>query len=322
MDKNIINNRKNMKLSFEHLRQMILVLIFVLICIILSIMTPNFLTFNNIRNIVRQVSYTAIASIGMTLVIILGQIDLSAGSLIAISGLAAAYTFKLTNSPVMTFIGAIIIGSCVGLFNGILTAKGKIPGFIATLASMTILRGLAYIVTNGSPIAVLDTSFTFFGIGFIWVIPIPVIFMLIAILIGTFLTNRTRFGRYVYAVGGNEETAKWSGINVAKIKILVYLVLGVFTSISGLIVAGRLGSGQPSAGLNFEMDCITAAVVGGTSMSGGKGKLSGTIVGVLLLGVLTNGMTLLDINTYWQQVIKGIIIVVAVLIDTTTKKTS
>lgn len=311
---------KNKRLSFEHFRQMILVLILVLICIVLLIMTPNFLTFNNIRNVIRQVSYTAIASIGMTLVIILGQIDLSSGSLIAISGLAAAYAFKLTNSPIVTFIAVIIVGSCVGLFNGILTARGKIPGFIATLASMTILRGLAYIVTNGSPIAVLDASFTFFGIGFVWVIPIPVVFMVIVILIGTFLTNRTRFGRYIYAVGGNEETAKWSGINVVKIKILVYLVLGIFTSISGLIVAGRLGSGQPSAGLNFEMDCITAAVVGGTSMSGGKGRISGTVVGVLLLGVLTNGMTLLDINTYWQQVIKGIIIVVAVLIDTTTKK--
>jgi len=308
------------KFSFDHWRQMILVIVFAVICIVLSIMTPDFLTFNNIRNVVRQVSYTAIASIGMTLVIILGQIDLSAGSLIAISGLTAARVFTLTHSPAAAFIGVVAIGVVVGLFNGILTAKGKIPGFIATLASMIILRGLAYIVTGGSPIAVMDKSFTFFGIGFLWIIPIPIIFMVIAIVIGSFLTNMTRFGRYIYAVGGNEETARWSGIHVEKVKILVYLLLGVFTSISGLIVAARLGSGQPSAGLNFEMDCITAAVVGGTSMSGGKGKISGTIVGVLLLGVLTNGMTLLDINTYWQQVIKGIIIVAAVLIDTSTKK--
>jgi ribose transport system permease protein len=320
MKMNILSKKIRDRLSFEHLRQMILVFIFVIICIILSIMTPNFLNFNNIRNVIRQISYTAIASIGMTLVIILGQIDLSAGSLIAVSGLSAAYVYKLTQSPALAFISVLCVGVIVGLFNGILTAKGKIPGFIATLASMTILRGLAYIVTNGSPIAVLDKSFTVFGIGFLWIIPVPVIFMIIAIIIGSFLTNRTRFGRYIYAVGGNEETARWSGINVEKIKMLVYLLLGVFTSISGLIVAGRLGSGQPSAGLNFEMDCITAAVVGGTSMSGGKGKISGTIVGVLLLGVLTNGMTLLDINTYWQQVIKGMIIVVAVLIDTTTKK--
>jgi ribose transport system permease protein len=318
--KNVKESKFGFRLSFEHIRQMILVFILIIICILLSFMTPNFLTFNNIRNVIRQVSYTAIAAIGMTLVIILGQIDLSAGSLIAVSGLTAAYFFKISHSPVLTFFSVVIFGSIVGLFNGMLTAKGKIPGFIATLASMTILRGFAYIVTNGSPISVMDQAFTFFGVGFLWVIPIPVIFMFIVILIGSFLTNRTRFGRYIYAVGGNEETAKWSGINVEKIKILVYLILGIFTSISGLIVAGRLGSGQPSAGLNFEMDCITAAVVGGTSMSGGKGKISGTIVGVLLLGVLTNGMTLLDINTYWQQVIKGLIIVIAVLIDTSTKK--
>ena len=185
---------------------------------------------------------------------------------------------------------------------------------------MTILRALGYIITGGDPISVMDKTFTALGTGYLGVIPIPVIIMVICIVIGSFIMNKTRFGRYVYAVGGNAETSKWSGLNVDKVKILVYVFMGVLTSVAGIIVAARLGSGQPSAGQSFEMDCITAAVVGGTSMAGGKGKISGTIVGVLLLTVLVNGMTLIDVNSYWQQVIKGVIIVVSVLMDTRTKK--
>lgn len=311
---------ERMKLSGDFFRQMVLVAILIFISVAMSILSPNFLTWSNIINVIRQVSYTAIATVGMTMVIIIGQIDLSAGSLIAASGLAATYTFKLTHSPVAAFIAAITLGAIIGFFNGVLTAKGRLPGFIATLASMTILRGLAYIVTKGDPVSATSPDFTFFGTGYAGVIPIPVIIMAVVIAIGVFLTTKTRFGRYIYAVGGNEIASKWSGLNVDQVKILVFLIMGILTSISGLIVAARLGSGQPSAGQAFEMDCITAAVVGGTSMQGGKGRVAGAIVGVLLLGVLSNGMTLLDINTYWQQVFKGVIIVVAVLIDTHSKK--
>lgn len=204
--------------------------------------------------------------------------------------------------------------------NGALCAKGRLPGFIATLASMTVLRGLAYIITGGNSVIWTNGAFTKIGTGYVWIVPLPVIIMIFVLISGVYLTTELKFGRYIYAVGGNLEASRWSGIEVDKVKIIVYIVMGILTSIAGLIITARLGSGQPSAGTNFEMDCITAAVVGGTSLSGGKGKIIGTIFGVLLLTVLTNGMTLVGINTYWQQVLKGIIIVVSVLADTKHKK--
>jgi len=310
---------KNIKIDTNTMRQWVLVFVMIAIGVVWTILSPNFLTVDNLMNVVRQASYTAIASIGMTMVIIIGEIDLSAGSLIAASGLVAAFFFKTTGSSVIAIVMAILVGAGVGLCNGILCAKGKLPGFIATLASMTILRALGYIITGGDPISVQDKAFTAIGTGHLGPVPIPVIIMIVCIIFGSVLLNKTRFGRYVYAVGGNAETSKWSGLRVDSIKIKVFLLMGILTSIAGVIVAARLGSGQPSAGQNFEMDCITAAVVGGTSMAGGKGKLFGTIVGVLLLTILVNGMTLIDVNSYWQQVIKGIIIVVSVLLDTRSK---
>lgn len=282
-------------------------------------MNPQFLSLNNITNILRQASYTAIAAVGMTMIIIIGEIDLSAGSLVCAAGLVGAVVCKNTNSVFLAVIAAVIVGALVGLCNGTLCAVGRLPGFIATLASMTILRGLAYIITGGNSIVWTNDNFTKIGTGYMGAVPIPVIIMIVAIIFGVMLTTKFRFGRYIYAVGGNMETSRWSAIPVVKVKILVYVIMGVLTSIAGLIVTTRLGSGQPSAGLNFEMDCITAAVVGGTSMSGGRGKVMGTVVGVLLLTVLTNGMTLVGMNTYWQQVLKGVIIVVSVLADTRGK---
>ena len=313
-----MNNRH--KANVDTMRQLVLTLILLAICAVWAIMAPNFLTVRNLMNVVRQASYVAIASVGMTMVIIIAEIDLSAGSLIAASGMIAASVFKMSNSVLLAFLAAIAVGAAVGLFNGIVTAKGKLPGFIATLASMTILRALGYIITGGDPISVTSKRFTAVGTGYFGFLPIPVILMVVCVGIGAFILNKLRFGRYIYAVGGNAEASKWSGLNVDAVKIKVFLLMGILTSISGIIVAARLGSGQPSAGLNFEMDCITAAVVGGTSMAGGKGKIFGTIVGVLLLTVLTNGMTLIDVNSYWQQVIKGVIIVVSVLMDTHSKK--
>lgn len=227
---------------------------------------------------------------------------------------------KSTNNVLLAVLAALLVGVVVGGVNGVLCAVGKLPGFIATLASMTVLRGLAYIITEGNSVVWTSEAFTKIGTGYVGIVPIPVIIMLVVIAFGVFLTSKLRFGRYIYAVGGNMEASRWSGIAVVKVKIIVYMIMGVLTSIAGLIVVTRLGSGQPSAGQNFEMDCITAAVVGGTSMSGGRGKIIGTVVGVLLLTVLTNGMTLVGINTYWQQVFKGVIIVVSVLADTHTKK--
>ena len=310
----------NKKLSFDMLRQLILVFVLLVFCIVWAIMSPAFLKLDNIINVLRQASYTAVAAVGMTMVIIIAQIDISAGSLIAVSGLLAAWAFKKTGSITLAVLSAILIGAVVGLFNGVIVSKGKLHGFIATLASMTILRGFAYIFTGGNPISISDPRFSSIGTGYVGFIPIPVIIMVVVVIFGWFVMNKTRFGRYIYAIGGNEEASKWSGLNVDKIKIAVFAIMGTLTSIAGIIVASRLGSGQPSAGQNFEMDCITATAVGGTSMYGGRGKLSGTIVGVLLLSVLSNGMTLINVDSYWQQVIKGVIIIIAVVIDTRSKR--
>lgn len=301
-------------------RELLLVGVVLLLCIVWTIMNPQFLSVNNITNILRQGSYTAIAAVGMTMVIIIGEIDLSAGSLVCASGLAGALVCKNTGNVLPAVIAALAIGALVGLLNGTLCAIGRLPGFIASLASMTILRGLAYIVTGGNSVVWANDTFTKIGTGYAGIVPIPVIIMIIIIIFGVLLTTKLRFGRYIYAVGGNCEASRWSGIPVKRVKIIVYMIMGVLTSIAGLIITARLGSGQPSAGLNFEMDCITAAVVGGTSMSGGRGKVIGTVVGVLLLTVLTNGMTLVGMNTYWQQVLKGVIIVVSVLADTRGRK--
>ncbi|MBA4700647.1 ABC transporter permease [Faecalicatena contorta] len=311
---------KDKKMNIRSLRELLLVGVVILLGIVWTIMNPQFLSANNISNILRQASYTAIAAVGMTMVIIIGEIDLSAGSLVCASGLVGAVICKNTDSVLLAVLGAVMVGVVVGAANGILCAVGKLPGFIASLASMTILRGLAYIATGGNSIVWRNEQFTMIGTGYIGVIPVPVLIMIIVIIFGIILTTKTRFGRYIYAVGGNIEASRWSGIAVTKVKILVYVIMGILTSIAGLIITARLGSGQPSAGTSFEMDCITAAVVGGTSMAGGRGKVLGTVVGVLLLTVLTNGMTLVGMNTYWQQVLKGVIIVVSVLVDTRGKK--
>lgn len=311
---------KQKRISIDSIRELLLVGVVLLLCVIWTVMNAQFLSISNLTNILRQASYTTIAAVGMTMVIIIGEIDLSAGSLVCASGLVGAMVCKSTDSLFLAVAAALLTGAVVGLLNGTLCAVGKLPGFIASLASMTILRGLAYIITGGNSVVWGNENFTKIGTGYIGTVPIPVILMAVVIVFGIFLTTKMRFGRYIYAVGGNMESSRWSGIAVVKVKIIVYVIMGVLTAVAGLIVTARLGSGQPSAGMNFEMDCITAAVVGGTSMSGGRGKIIGTIVGVLLLTVLTNGMTLVGMNTYWQQVLKGIIIVVSVLADTRGKK--
>ncbi|HIV22988.1 MAG TPA: ABC transporter permease [Candidatus Merdiplasma excrementigallinarum] len=312
-----MNKKKSFNIS--SFRELLLVGVVLLLCVIWTAMNSQFMSLNNITNILRQGSYTAIAAVGMTMVIVIGEIDLSAGSLVCASGLAGAMVCKNTGNAFLAVITALAVGLLVGCVNGILCAYGKLPGFIATLASMTVLRGLAYIITGGNSVVWQSEAFTSIGTGYIGVIPIPVIIMCVVILFGYIVTSKLKFGRYIYAVGGNSDASKWSGIPVEKVKIIVYMIMGVLTALAGLIITARLGSGQPSAGQNFEMDCITAAVVGGTSMSGGRGKIFGTIVGVLLLTVLTNGMTLVGINTYWQQVLKGVIIVISVLADTRSK---
>ena len=317
-----MNNKTNRKtesgvsIRVEMIRQLTLVLLLAAELIIFAFMTQNFFTTSNMINVLRQVSITGISSLGMFMIILLGDIDLSVGSMYAFIGVISAIVFKTTESTCLTLIVALALGIAIGLFNGIFTAKFRVPAFITTLATMSICRGFAYIITGGSPIGVTNPKFTFLGTGYVFnLIQLPVIFMIIVLILGMILVKHTRFGRYIYSCGGNAQAAKWSGINVDKIRITVYVIAGFLNGFAAIILAGRLGGGLPATGEGSEMDVITAVVLGGTSMSGGKGKLWGVVLGVLIIGVLTNGLTMINVSSYWQKVIKGIIILAAVIMD-------
>jgi len=311
------------KHNADMIRQLSLLFMMLAEIVIFSLLSERFLRISNIINVLRQVSVTGISAMGMFMIILLGDIDLSVGSMYAFIGVLCAFVFKATKSPAITILAALAIGTVIGCINGVITAKFKIPAFITTLATMSVCSGFAYILTKGTPIGVTDPRFTFLGSGYVaGKIPLPVIFMLIVLIAGYFFMYKTRFGRHVYACGGNAQAAKWSGINADRIKILVFVLAGVLNGFAAIILAGRLGGGLPAAGEGSEMDVITAVVLGGTSMSGGKGKLWGVLLGVLIIGLLTNGLTMIGVSTYWQKVVKGIIIVVAVILDTKSSQTA
>ena len=316
MENNVKMKDREGNTKFEIVRQLTLVVLLIAEVIIFSFLSQTFLTPTNAINVLRQVSITGISSVGMFMVILLGDIDLSVGSMYAFIGVLCAMVFRATGSTILTVLAALVLGLLIGLFNGVITAKFRIPAFITTLATMSICRGFAYIFTGGSPIGVTDPKFTILGTGYIFQsIPLPVIFMIIVLLFGMFLVGYTRFGRYIYSCGGNALAAQWSGINVDQVRIFVYVLAGLLNGFAAIILAGRLGGGLPASGEGSEMDVITAVVLGGTSMSGGKGKLWGVVLGVLIIGILTNGLTMINVSSYWQKVIKGIIILAAVIMD-------
>ena len=276
----------------------------------------TFLTQNNVFNILRQNASNLFLATGMTMVIILGGIDLSVGSVIALSGCVAAGCVVNMGLPeVAAFLIAILIGAAVGMFNGVVICKTNIPPFIVTLASMNITKGIALVYTQGAPIRCMTDAFKFPGAGYVGPIPTPVILMLIIFVIAVMLVNRTPFGRHIYAVGGNAQAASFSGINVQKVKFWVYTFTGIMAGIAGVVIASRLYSGQPRSGEGAEMDAIAAVVVGGTSMSGGSGRLGGTLIGVLIIGVLNNGLNLMGVDSNWQYIVKGFVILLAVYVD-------
>jgi len=287
----------------------------VLLCLLLSVITPTFLSVSNILNVLTQISVNAIIAMGMSFVIITGGIDLSVGSILAITGAVAAYLIKTTDNLFVSIVVAIIIGSLIGFLNGFIIAERKVQPFIATLATMTIFRGVTYVFTNGTPISGLGETFGFLGNGKVVGIPFPVIVMLIIFFIGAYILNETRFGRYVYAIGGNEDTARLSGINTNYIKTLVYFISGMMAAISGILVASRIDSATPTAGTGYELDAIAAVVLGGTSLSGGEGTIIGTLIGAMIIGVINNGLNLLNVSPFYQAIVKGIIILIAVLAD-------
>ena len=286
-----------------------------LICVIIAFVSPRFLTVSNFLNVLTQVSVNAILAIGMTFVILTGGIDLSVGSILAITGAVVATFAKAGGNIIPGIIVALIIGGAIGLFNGIIVSKGKVQAFIVTLATMTIFRGVTYVFTNGDPISGLGDNISFIGNNLVFGIPIPIILIVVVLFIAWYVLNQTRFGRYVYALGGNEDSARLSGINTDKIKTLVYVISGVTAAIGGIIVTSRIGSASPNAGMGFELDAIAAVVLGGTSLAGGEGKVTGTIIGALIIGVLNNGLNLMSVSPFYQLIVKGSVILLAVLLD-------
>ncbi|WP_257351103.1 ABC transporter permease subunit [Pseudalkalibacillus decolorationis] len=289
----------------------------VLITIILAIMSPNFLTVDNILNVLRQVSINAIIAFGMTFVILTGGIDLSVGSILALGSALTAGMLASGMDPILAVLIGLLAGAIMGLINGVIITKGKVAPFIATLATMTIFRGLTLVYTDGRPITGLSDSISFqmIGKGYFFGIPFPVVTMLIAYFILFFILRKTTFGRGVYAIGGNEEASLLSGLKVDRLKMGVYSITGLLSALAGITLTSRLNSAQPTAGVSYELDAIAAVVLGGTSLSGGRGWIFGTLIGALIIGVLNNGLNLLNVSSFYQQVVKGGVILLAVLLD-------
>lgn len=293
---------------------------FIILCVGLSIATPAFFTKDNILNVLRQVATNSNLAIGLTMAIIIGGIDLSVGAILAFSGLLCASFISDGMNLGLAVLLAFTLGALFGLLNGLIIAYTNMPPFVVTLATQNIARGIVNVYANGQPISARNPVFNFLGVGYFLGIPLPVIYSFVLLAVMILILGRSKFGRQLYTVGGNEEAARFSGINIKKVKIIVYTLCGALASFSGIILAARMYSGQPTAGDGFELDAIAASVLGGVSFSGGVGKLGGTIIGVLVLGVLTNGLNLLNINSFWQYIIKGIIILLAVYLDILKKR--
>ena len=289
------------------------------ICIFLAVFPKTsgiFLSQKNIFNVLRQIAPNVFLACGMVMVIILGGIDLSVGMVIALSGCFAAGCVSRYGLPIpVAFLIGILIGVAVGAFNGIWIAKTTIPPFIVTLASMNISKGLAQVYTGGSPVRVVNDEWQFLGAGYVGAVPVPVILMAIVLVITAIIMNKTKLGRHIYAVGGNAQAAAFSGIDSGKVKFIVHTYSGLMAGLAGVVWASRMYSGQPTAGEGAEMDAIAAVVVGGTSMAGGSGKIGGMIIGAIIIGVLNNGLNLMNVNTSWQYCIKGLVILLAVFTD-------
>lgn len=288
----------------------------IILMIVISLIDVSFLQLSNLSNILRQVSVNGLIALGMTFVILTGGIDLSVGSIFALSSAIMAKLILSGFNPLIAIILTLILGIMLGAVNGILITYGKLQAFIATLGTMTLYRGITRVFMEGRPLTGFESQLVDeIGQGYILGIPIPSIIFMIAILVMYFISKRTILGKEIYAVGGNELTAKFSAINVNFVKIKVYAITGFLTTIAGIILTSRLNSIQPNAGLGYELDAIAAVVLGGTSLAGGRGRIFGTVIGILIIGVLNNGLNILGVTSFYQDVVKGVVILLAVLID-------
>ena len=300
--------------------QLGLVIALALMVAAISIAKPVFLRPENLINVLRQVSMNGILAVGMTLVILTGGIDLSVGSLVAVTGVISGYMLLQGAGWFVAVAVSILSAVLFGLFNGTLIAYCGLPPFIATLACQTIGRGFALLFSDGKPFAISNKAFLDIGKGSILGIPTPIWILAAVCLIAAVVLNFSTFGRHVYAFGGNRNATKLAGIKTRFLELMVYVIVALMSGITGVILAARISSGQPTAGTGFELDAIAAVAIGGTSMAGGVGRLSGTILGFIIIGVLSNALTLLEVNSFWQPVVKGFIIIGAVLIDLRSKR--
>lgn len=312
---------KNKKLSLGALGPVIALVVLIAV---ISIINPSFLGGDNLLNLLRQVSINALIAFGMTFIILTGGIDLSVGSTLALSGALVAGLIAKGLPPILAILLGMILGAFLGMINGLLITKGGMAPFIATLATMTIYRGSTLVYTGGNPITGIGDSylFQFIGRGYLLGIPFPIVIMLLSFLILYLLLHKTAFGKKTYAVGGNIKAASIAGVKTDKIQILIYTLSGLMASVAGIILTSRLNSAQPTAGQAFEMDAIAAVVLGGTSLSGGKGRLFGTLMGALIIGTINNGLNLLGVSSFYQQIVKGLVIIIAVLLDRKNNKKS
>lgn len=314
----------NKDLILKKINEYAIALVFFLFCIILSIVSPYFITKQNILNVLRQVSINGLLSIGMTFVILTGGIDLSVGSVLAFGGVVGASLASSSYGGVIVPTGvsygvALLAGIGLGAVTGGIIAKGKVAPFVVSLGMMSIARGLTYIYTNGMPVPQIDKKFLYIGKGSFLGLPMPVVIFSMIFIIAWIALYKTRFGRYIYAVGGSEKSAKISGINTRLVVFSTYVISGFLSALAGIILTARTTAGLPQAGTSYELDAIAAVVIGGTSLSGGQGRLVGTIFGVLIIGVINNGLDILGVSSYYQQVVKGAIIIAAVLLDSFRK---
>lgn len=305
------------------MEQKSLIALIVLIAVVAS-QSPNFFTVANLFNILQQTSVNAIMAVGMTLVILTSGIDLSVGSLLALTGAVAASLVGIEVNALVAVAGALALGAAIGAVTGTIVARGKVQAFIATLVMMLLLRGVTMVYTDGSPI---NTGFNdnadlfgWFGIGRPLGIPTPVWLMAVVFLLAWYMLHHTRLGRYIYALGGNEAATRLSGINVNRVKVIVYALSGMLAALAGTIEVARLSSAQPTAGTGYELDAIAAVVLGGTSLAGGKGRIMGTLIGALILGFLNNGLNLMGVSSYYQMIVKAVVILLAVLVDNKSSK--
>ena len=298
-----------------------IVIAFFVLCAVLTLLNQYFLTRHNITNVLRQASINGILAIGQTFVILTGGIDLSVGSLVAVCGILGAQVVTGDNpqSPALALLIGIGAGAGLGVVNGALVARLRVPAFVATLGMLSVARGLTFISNDGMPVPNLADNFLTLGQGFVAGVPVPVVLLGATVLIAWIVLRFTTYGRYVYAVGGNERSARTSGIGTRRVIFSVYVISGALAGLSGLLLAARTTSALPQAGLSYELDAIAAVVIGGTSLTGGVGSVIGTLFGALIIAIISNGLDLMGVSSYYQQVIKGAIIVLAVLLDTSRR---